>query len=96
MRTYPVTLPLAAQQYIVDNRLGYDPDTGPELRILEVAPPERSVVEPALILWRSTALETQKMLEETVENAVSDIELEPEEEPDGIRRSRTWSTEDIT
>jgi 2-C-methyl-D-erythritol 2,4-cyclodiphosphate synthase len=46
--------------------------------------------------FAAAALETQKMLEETVENAVSDIELEPEEEPDGIRRSRTWSTEDIT
>ncbi len=46
--------------------------------------------------FAAAALETQKMLEETVENAVSDVELEPEEEPTAIRRSRTWSTEDIT
>jgi 2-C-methyl-D-erythritol 2,4-cyclodiphosphate synthase len=46
--------------------------------------------------FAAATLETQKLLEETVENAVSDVILEPEEEPTPLRRSRTWSTEDIT
>jgi 2-C-methyl-D-erythritol 2,4-cyclodiphosphate synthase len=46
--------------------------------------------------FAAATLETQKLLEETVENVVSEVTLEPEDIPTTIRRSRTWSTEDIT